>query len=95
MTIKLTPELEQVLIDRATQQGTPPELLALAVLQERLLPATVAEPDTAEGTLADFLAEFIGTLHSGEQIPGGARMSEKSGEKFAAGLVRKRQTGRL
>ncbi len=43
-------------------------------------------PDKAE-TLADFLHEHIGVLHSGDFIPGGARMSEASGQKFADGLM--------
>jgi hypothetical protein len=95
MTITLTPELERALTARANQQGTTPELLALDVLRERFLPAAPEEPRVAEGTLADFLAEFIGAVHSGEHIPGGAGMSEDTGTKFASGLIRKRKAGRL
>ena len=44
-----------------------------------------------QGTLADFLQGHIGVLHSSEYIPGGARMSEDSGKKFAKGLLEQRQ----
>jgi hypothetical protein len=95
MTITLTPELERALSERAREQGTTPELLALDTLRQRFLP-TAAEPEgTADGTLADYLAGFVGVLHSSEHVPGGARMSEVCGKRFAAGMLRKREAGRL
>jgi len=42
-------------------------------------------------TLADFLQGYVGVLHSSEYVPGGARMSEDSGRKFAEGLAAQRQ----
>jgi hypothetical protein len=33
-------------------------------------------------------------LHSSEYVPGGARLSEDSGRKFAAGLIARRQQRR-
>ena len=48
----------------------------------------------AQGTLADFLQGHIGILHSSEYIPGGARMSEDSGKKFAKGLLEQHQQGK-
>jgi hypothetical protein len=33
-------------------------------------------------------------LHSSEYVPGGARLSEDSGRKFAAGLIAQRQQRR-
>jgi hypothetical protein len=33
-------------------------------------------------------------LHSSEHVPGGARLSENSGRKFAAGLAAQRQQKR-
>jgi hypothetical protein len=48
-----------------------------------------------EGTLADFLSEFIGVLNSSEHIPGGANLSQKSRSKFAEGMFQKRMRGRL
>jgi hypothetical protein len=95
ITITLTPDLEEALAAHANQQGTTPEMLALDALRERFLSATPETPSEAEGTLADFLAGFIGTLHSSERVPGGAGMSENTGSKFAAGLARKRKAGKL
>lgn len=94
--ITLTPDLESALIEAAHQQGTTAELLALDCLRERFIPTEMAEPSHRNGgTLADFLAGHIGVLSSSEHVPGGARMSEDSGQKFADGLVRKRQQRRL
>jgi hypothetical protein len=96
MNIELTPDLESALTEQARKQGTTPEMLALDSLRERFV-APTSQESSAEGqeTLADFLSGYIGILHSGEYIPGGARMSEGSGKKFAAGMVKKRQQGRL
>jgi hypothetical protein len=96
MEITLPPDIERVLTAEASKRGTTPELLALDTLRERFL----AEPGPAaavagDGTLAEFLAAHIGVLHSSEQVPGGARMSEDSGRQFAAGLLQKRQQGHL
>ncbi|HZT43443.1 MAG TPA: hypothetical protein VFA07_14850 [Chthonomonadaceae bacterium] len=94
ITITLPPELEQVVTERAKQQGTTPELVALDTLRKELLP--VASPPPIEGqTLVDFLGEFIGCIHSSEMVPGGAQMSVDTGKKFAAGMVKKRREGRL
>lgn len=46
-------------------------------------------------TLAAFLDGYVGVLHSGEKVPGGARLSENTGKKFADGLAKKRAAGRL
>ncbi len=94
VTITLTPALEQAVIERAKQQGTTPELLALDKLNEQFLPLLPSAPSQANN-LADYLGEFIGCLDSGELVPGGARMSENIGEKFAEGMLQKRNEGRL
>ncbi len=94
VTITLTPELEQVVTERAQKQGTTPELLTLDKLNEQFLPATPSA-SSDEGTLADYLGEFIGCLDSGELVPGGARMSENIGDEFAEGMAQKRREGRL
>jgi hypothetical protein len=96
MNIILPPDIERVVVERARKQGTTPEILVLDSLRERFLPSLL--PDRSiegEGTLADFLGPHIGVLHSSEHTPGGARMSEDTGKKFAAGMVKKRQQGRL
>ena len=93
VTITLPPELEQPIIEQARRRGTTPELLTLDVLHREFLPPS--PPTANEGTLADFLGDFIGCLDSGEIVPGGARMSENVGEKFAEGMVEKRRAGHL
>jgi len=95
MIIKLTPDIEQTLIEEARKLGTTPEQLALDSLRERFgLREAPPYATTGQETLADFLRGHIGVLHSSEHVPGGARMSEDSGEKFTAGLVAQRQQGR-
>jgi hypothetical protein len=86
MLVHLTSELEEVLTEKARQQGTTPELLALDVLRERLLPLPEIESDGNGGSLADFLSGYIGVIHSSEHVPGGARMPEETGTKLAEGL---------
>jgi hypothetical protein len=93
MEITLPPEIEAALTERAQEQGTTPELLAADALRERFAPA-VAEP-ACEGSLADYLRDYIGVFDSSEYVPGGARMSEDTGKKFAALMVEKRRRGHL
>lgn len=45
--------------------------------------AEKAEPRS----LAEFLDGYVGVLHSGETVPGGAGMSEDCGERFTAALL--------
>lgn len=96
MVIKLTPDIETALAEEARKQGTTPELLALDCLRKWFL-ASAAPPigPKGQGTLADFLGEHIGILSSSEVVPGGAQMSADAGKKFAAGLLKRRQQGRL
>lgn len=90
MTITLTPDLARALTEQARKQGTTPERIARDCLRERFLPLVTTESLAKErGTLADFLADYIGVISNSEHVPGGARMSENSGRKFAAGLVKK------
>ena len=95
MEITLPPDIEQILAEEARKRGTTAELLALASLRERFAPQPAEEASTdGYGTLAEFLSGQIGVLHSSEHVPGGARLSEDSGRKFAAGLVVQRQQKR-
>jgi hypothetical protein len=96
MDISVPPEIERVLVEEAHRLGTTPELLAVDSLRERFAPS-VSEERSREGqeTLADFLSGHIGVLHSSEFSVDGARMSEDTGKKFAAGMLKKRQQGRL
>ena len=84
MKITLTPDMERTLIEQARKLGTTPEQLVVDSLTERFASAV---PES-QGTLADFLHEHIGVLDSRKYIPGGARMSENSGKKFAAELLK-------
>ena len=98
VTITLPPELERTITELAQRKGTTPELLTLDALHREFLslsPPLPATEQTKEKTLADFLGDFIGCLDSGEFVPGGARMSENIGEKFAEGMVEKRKAGHL
>ena len=100
MKITVPPDIERCLTARADQLGTTPELLALDSLREKFPPS---EGEGVEGApegrepqnLADFLRGYVGVLHSSELVPGGAGLSEETGKKFAAGLLKKRQAGRL
>jgi hypothetical protein len=93
VTIVLPPDLEKTITERALRNGTTPELLVLETLQQEYAPAVTPAPK--EGTLADFLGDYIGCIDSGELIPGGARMSENIGERFAEGMLEKHKAGKL
>jgi hypothetical protein len=92
MIIILTPDIEQALAEAAQKLGTTPEQLALDSLRERFASSTEDTDSTEEpATLADLLRGHIGALHSREHVPGGARLSQDSSGKFAAGLAAQRQ----
>ena len=99
VTITLPPELEKTITERATQQGTTPELWSLKKLQQVVQAETTASslPELApEGeTMLDFFAGYVGVLSSSEFTPGGAQMSQDIGRKFGEGMVKKRQEGKL
>jgi len=95
MIITLTPDIEQALAAEARKLGLTPEQLALDSLRERFLsPEGDRFPAGEQATLADFLRRHLGVLHSSEYVPGGARLSKDSGQKFAAGLVAQRHQKR-
>ena len=96
LTLTLTPDIEQALAEEAGDQGTTPELLALDSLRQRFVARRASErPSFEAASLAELLDGHLGTLHSSEEVPGGARMSEDGGGRFAAGMVEKRRRGRL
>ena len=94
MIITLTPDIEKALAEQARKLGTTPEQLALDSLRERFVLAADAVRAEGQGTLAEFLRGHMGVLHSSEHIPGGARMSEQTGKKFATGLLAEHQKER-
>ncbi len=88
LTLTLPPDLGRAMAEQAKRLGTTPELLALDSLRKHFV-AAVSEKASTAGmeTMADFLDGYIGVLDSREHTPGGARMSERCGEKFTAMLV--------
>lgn len=78
MTIPMTPELHRALGKVAEEQGTTPETVAFETLRERLVADEPQTVTSGSRTLADRLERYIGVLDSGETIPGGARMSERT-----------------
>ncbi len=95
VTITLPDQTAMALIEAARRQGTTPELLAADALRKQFA-AEFSDSSSQEGqNLADFLAGYIGIVDSRELIEGGARMSENCGDKFAAGMMEKRDQGRL
>lgn len=63
---------------------------------KQLLAPEEGEDDTpAPGSLAELLRGYAGVFASREWIPGGARLSENTGEKFTDVLVEKRAQGRI
>jgi len=96
MTITLTTEIEKALVEQAMKIGSSPEALALETLRERFAPMHGREDNsTAQATLAEFLGDQLGALSSDEYVAGGARMSEDTGKRFAAGMLEKQRQGRL
>jgi hypothetical protein len=95
MTIRLTPELEKRLVEEAERRGTTPERLVLDSLRAAFVAPLEKSAASDEKTLYDLLEDHIGVLDSSDHVPGGARMSEDTGEKFAAGMLEKRQRRRL
>lgn len=94
MQIQITPDLEEALIARARQSNQVPEQLALELLRQQLA-ALTSIPTTSPDTLAAFLADQIGVIGSGDRQPGGARLSEKTGKRFAELLGKRREQGQL
>jgi len=99
VTITLPPELEKVVTERAKQQGTTPELWTLErltqSLQDESIAESVHEANSEDGSMLDFFEGYIGVLDSSEFVAGGAQMSQDTGRKFAEGMLKKRQEGKL
>ena len=92
---------QQAVLQAALKQladGEPVILTAKGVELAAMIPIANLDrhlEETAQteepATLADFLQGYVGVLHSSEYVPGGARLSEDSGRKFAEGLTAQRQ----
>ncbi len=90
MSITLPPELQAVLAEQARLAGSTPELIALEGLRKLYLPAASAPLAPGSPSMADYFADFISSIHSSEKVPGGAHLSENTGQKFAELLRKKR-----
>ena len=89
-TITLPADLEAPLREEAKKQGTTPEAVALEGLRKLFhLPVTHKEPPNGE-SLFDFLKGYLGVVN-GVAEP----LSEKSGERFAEGMLEKQERNRL
>ncbi len=94
VTITLPPELEKVVTQQANQRGTTPELLALDDLQRIYLnPQDDTQAD--EQTLADYWADYIGSVDSRENNVHRSDWSENTGQKFTELMIEKHRKGKL
>jgi hypothetical protein len=93
MTITLPPDLEQVLEKRAQQQGTTPEMLAIDSLTKTYMAQPESLSREGEETLADYWADYIGTIDTREVVPAGGSLSTDTGRKFAELMVAKYRKG--
>lgn len=95
MTIDLLPDVEHWLAGKARQQGTTPDALVNDYLRE----LRRTDPDAAQaptpGSMAEFLEGFVGVFDSRDIVPGGARLSESTSERFADILEEKRARGHI
>lgn len=95
MIIDFTPEQEQALDEAARRQGTTPESLVVIAVERLLAPGEKEASKPTPGSLAEFLEGYAGVFDSRDWIPGGARLSENTSEKFTDILVEKRAQGHL
>jgi hypothetical protein len=84
MTIHIPPDLEAPLALAARQQGATPELLAVESLRRIYAP----QVEAAHGSLADFLAGYVGTIYGA-----GDSLSSDTGTRFAELLSQERHGG--
>jgi hypothetical protein len=99
VSIHLSPNTESLLARAAEARGTTPDILAEELLLEQLQPEAPGFPTAGNGdgprTLVDFLEGYIGVFDSREDFPGGETFSVDTGKRFAEGMRRKHEQGRL
>ncbi len=86
ITITLPAEVEVPLEEEARKQGTTPELLAVDCLRNRFARQESAAKTDENESLLDFLSGYAGMI-SGTGEP----LSERSGKRFAEGLLEKQR----
>ena len=100
MDITLTPELEQAVTQRATQQGTTPELLVLHELLALYTSTRQQMPSRPDGQadgqiLADFLVKKTGRTDSRKYNDGQPSRLSSDEDSFGESLEEKRRQGQL
>lgn len=96
MTIHFPPDLQKALDQAARRCGTTPESFLETLVRKELSGPAGQEADPAPpGSLAEFLEGYAGVFDSREFVPGGARLSENTGEQFTDILVQKLARERL
>ena len=86
ITITLPLEIEGQLLKEARQQGTTPELLALACLRKRLTSGKKQAPGDKEPSLFNLLSDHIGVIDGTTEA-----LSENCGQRFSDGLLEQRE----
>ena len=69
VTVTLSAELEEAVMEEAAQKGTTAELLTLDVLQGRFLKPSATKQMAEGATLADALADYIGAIDIRDSSP--------------------------
>lgn len=96
MTIDLLPDVERWLADKARQRGVSLDTLANDYLREIQRKDAESESQAPPpGSMAEFLEGYVGVFDSRDWVPGGARLSEATGEQFADILEEKRARGHI
>jgi len=87
-TITLSPEVEEAIAREAQKQGITPEGLAVESLR-KLFASPVSTRGNGSQTLADFLRPYVGSIDGTSEA-----LSEKTGERFTAGLLERQRRGK-
>jgi hypothetical protein len=96
VTIDLLPDVERWLAGKARQHGTTLDALVNDYLRELKRNDPDADaPAPQPGSMAEFLEGYVGVFDSRTIVPGGARLSEATGEQFADILEEKRAQGHI
>lgn len=94
MTIEFPRDLQDRLDKAAREKGMTPESLVLTCVREQLSAEQEAAGEPVE-SMAEFLEGYVGVFDSRDFVPGGARLSERTSERFAEILEEKRRRGHL
>jgi hypothetical protein len=79
-TITLPSDVDLPLTEAAHRLGTSPELLAIDSLRRLFAPAAPSDASNG-GTLADYLARYVGTVEGTTEA-----LSENCGQRFTSSL---------